>query len=1030
MKMKRLQLTFLLLFGIVTFALAQMKVSGKISDPSGEPLVGASIVEKGTTNGAVTDTEGNFSLTVKENSTVQVSMVGFGTQDIVVGSQSVLNVTMTEGTALNEVIVTALGISREKKSLGYSAQDIKGSDLTAAPEVSPINNLNGRIAGLTITRGTYGPGSSTRVVLRGERLIAGDNQPLYVIDGMPMDNSQSGGGPGEFNGADNGDGISNLNPDDIENISVLKGANAAALYGSRANNGAIVITTKKGAAGRTAVTYSTNFSTDAPTYKLKPQSIYGQGDGGKFSATDNSWGPKMDTASFVYNNKTYKMSPQDHLGSLLQNGNTWNNNLSISAGNDRIQTRFSVSNLQSKGIIPGNELNRTNFDLRTTAKLTDALSIDTKINYLVQEHKNRPSGGEEASNAYSDAIRMPTSVPLESVRDSFEIIKDGKPTNNFYVQGSIIGNPWWMINRIQLSEKRNRITALVSADYKLMDGLSVIGRVGLDKYFDNTERKIFAGTPTQLVSGSSAAGDFSTGYFNVQEFNAELLARYTTKLTSDVGLTVTGGTNLRKFKSESGFAATGGLDFLNLFTFNNGLLKNTGASPSEKEVQSIYGMASFDYKNYLYLDITGRNDWSSTLPVANRSYFYPSVSLSAVVSEMIKMPDFVSFGKIRASYAQVGNDISPYQLQQYLQPATGVVGTILTNNSTRIIGDDLKPQLTESLELGADFKFLNNRLGIDVTYYKTNTINQVLGIALKPSSGFSTQLINAGDIQNSGIEVLFTGTPVKTKDLRWDVTINFAKNTNKVLRLTEGVENFGFAPNRISKTTAKVGDRLGEVFVKGFLRDTASGAILVDSATKAPRFTKGQDVYVGNIAPDWTAGISNAISYKGVKLDFLFDYRSGGVVVSHTQAILAGLGKAEITANRDAPYIVQGVNSTLKDKVAVSVGSTNTLTTTTENYYKAIGGRGAPIGEAFTYDATVLRLRQVTLSYALPKSTFSNSKLFKSAVIGVYGRNLWFSSKAPFDPEIALNTGINGQGIDFYAPPSNSSIGFNLNVGF
>ncbi len=1009
-------------------------VTGKVIDEKNEALIGASVTVKATNTGAITDNDGNFSIAAPQNAILLVSFVGYAAQEIAIGTQTTVYIRLKENSALNEVIVTALGISREKKALGYAAQEIKGSDITAAPAVSPMQNLAGKVAGLTLTAGSYGPGSSTRIVLRGERLIAGDNQPLYIIDGVPMDNSINGSGPGEFNGADNGDGISSINPDDIENISVLKGPNAAALYGSRANNGAIIITTKKGASGKVVVNYSTNYSAENASYVLKNQSVYGQGDGGKYAPGSlNSWGPTMNGTSFDYNGKTYQMSPQDAASNLLQTGNTWNNNLSFSVGNDKVQTLFSVSNLNSTGIIPNNELMRTNLNLRTNFNVSDKLKIDTKITYLIQEHKNRPSGGEEASNAYSDAIRLPTSLPLASIRDSFELIQNGgKAVNNFGTGNSlnnntIIGNPWWMVNRIQLSEKRNRVIGLVQADYEIVKDLKIIGRLGLDKYTDTRDRRVFGGSPTGL-SSNSAAGDYQIGTYNVQEFNAELLGVYNLQLTTDLGLTVTAGANRRRFRSESVNTNTGGLDFLNLFTISNAKSLSSSYGVSEKEIQSAYGMASFNFKNYLYLDVTGRNDWSSTLPTENRSYFYPSVSASAILSEMVKLPETISFAKIRASLAQVGNDVSAYQLQQYLNSGPGVAGTIASNQATRVIGSNLLPQQTKSFEIGADVKFLKNRLGIDVSYYTTNTINQVVAVTLTPTSGFNAQLLNAGDIQNTGVEILLTGSPIKTKDLKWDITLNYARNRNQVIRLAEGLTNYGITSNRISTISAKVGERLGELYVKGFARD-ASGNVLVDQKSGLPIYTSGQNVYAGNIAPDWSGGINNAISYKGFRFDFLIDYKSGGVVVSHTQAILASQGNSEQTiAGRDNTFVYPGVQAAADGKT--STGSANTVAINSETYWKSVGNRGGPTGEAFVYDATVLRLRQVTLSYALPKSVFTGSNFIRSAVIGLYGRNLWFNTKAPFDPEVSLNNNIGGQGVDFYAPPSTRSLGFNLNVGF
>ncbi|NJN33042.1 MAG: SusC/RagA family TonB-linked outer membrane protein [Saprospiraceae bacterium] len=1037
MKKRLLSTGLFLLWSALIFA--QIQITGKVSDVAGEALIGASVVEKGTTNGTVTDNDGNFSLKAANDATLVITFVGYTSKEVAVANQTTINISLTEGGALSEVVVTALGVSREKKALGYSVQELKGSDITAAPEVSPIQNLAGQVPGLTLTRGTYGPGSSTRVSLRGERLIAGDNQPLYIIDGIPLDNSSNGTGPGEFGGADNGDGISNINPDDIETISVLKGANAAALYGSRANNGVIIITTKKGSSGKTQISYSTNFSTDAPSYQLKFQELYGQGDNGRYvSNSDNSWGGRNDTASnFSIGGNSFKPESQDHIGAFLQNGQTWNNNFSITTGNDRIQTRFSTSILNSSGLVPGNKLNRISINLRATSKLNRFLDWDAKINYINQNHKNRPAGGEEFTNPYSNVIRMPSTYPV-SVLENYEVVTDNQPRHNFYNTsptnfGSVIlGNPYWAANRLNLEERRNRIIGMTSLTAHLAKGLTLLGRIGLDKYEDFTERRNFAGTPTALTANSTS-GNYTTGTFNVSELNADALLRYETTLNDNFGFSIAAGANTRRNTAQSGFANAGGLDYINLFAFSNGRVVNVGQSGlNERIVNSAYGTAGFSYKNALYLDITGRNDWASTLAPKNRSFFYPSVSLSTVVSELVKLPEFVTFAKFRGSYAQVGNDASPYQIQQYLTPSTGVVGAILTNSPTKVVGEDLKPQQTKSLEFGVDLRFLQNKIGLDVSWYNTNTVNQIVREALRASSGFSEITLNAGDIQNRGLEVLLNINPINNKNFRWDVTLNYSRNRNKVIALSEKLNNFGFSGNRIATTSAKVGDRLGELFVKGYVRDD-QGRVLIDTSRGLPVLTTGRDVYAGNIAPDWIGGVRNALSYKGLKFDFLIDFRMGGVVVSHTQAVIHGIGKSEATVidGQRNNIILDGAIGARDDKgVWKGTGSANNKSISPEAYWKFLGGRGEPVGEAFTYDATVVRLRQITLSYSLPTNVLNKIGI-GTASIGLYGRNLWFKTKnAPFDPEVALNTGIGGQGIDFYAMPTTSSVGFNLNINF
>jgi TonB-linked SusC/RagA family outer membrane protein len=1027
-------MAFLCLLGLSAQAQDRL-VRGKVTAATdGAPLPGVNVQVKGTNRGTTTNSEGTFSLSAAASDVLLVSSIGYTLQEVPVGSQTELTISLQENaSALNEVVVTALGISREKKALGFAVQQIDGRDLTSAPDPNPLRNLAGKVAGLNVNPNAGGPGSSTRLVLRGERYVAGGdvNQPLFVIDGIPMDNSINGEA-NEFNGADAGDALANLNPDDIESISVLKGPNAAALYGTRAANGVVMITTKKGTAGRTSISYNTNYAADSPMYKLNFQDQYGQGEGGKYAGnSDLSWGERLGN-SFTYNGTTYTAAPQDHIGAFLRTGSTWNNNLSLTAGNDLATVRFSASNVRSEGFIPNNSLNRTSLNLRATSDLSKKLTVDTKLNYIFQRVNNRPGGGEDFANPYSSVVRMPTSFPIAEL-ENFELFTNGRPVQNFYNPNSVIlGNPYWAANRLKLVENRHRLIGLAAATYRFTPKLSLLGRAGIDSYFDDSERMTYAGTPTALTNNSTS-GDYSTGTNRVFELNADYLLQYNTELSSTFDLNLSTGGSLRRRSGTSAFIAAGGLDYTNLFTFNNGLRRNGGQSaPGKIEQQSLYAAAQLGFKDALFLDLTGRNDWYSTLPAANRSQFYYSATASAVLSQLLTVPDALSFLKLRASYAQAGKDASVYQTFQYLQPSAGVVGTILTNNSTRVIGDQLQPYLTTSLEFGLEARALNNRLGIDLTYYKSNTENQLFLVPLRPSSGFTSQFVNGGDIQNSGIELLLTARPVEVGTFRWDVTLNFARNRNKVIALREGLDNYGITSTRITTTSAKVGERLGELYVKGFQRHT-DGRTLINPANGLPILTTGRSVYAGNVNPDWTGGLNNAFTLGNLRFEFLIDYRKGGVVASHTQAVIHGSGKALATLDgRDGSLVLPGVTATQDPttKNWVSDGTANARAITAEAYWRFVGGRGEPVGEFFTYDATNLRLRQANLTYTVPKAAFGNG-FVKGLTVGLYGRNLFFiSKKAPFDPEVALNTGLGGQGLDFYGLPTTRSLGANLSVTF
>jgi TonB-linked SusC/RagA family outer membrane protein len=1026
-KQKRLLLLSLLFFSITLFS--QRTITGKISSAKDNvPIPGVSVLLKGSTRGATTAGDGMFSLNVPNGAqTLIISYIGFATKEISVGAaESSANVSLDEDSKqIGEVVVVALGNQRQKKSLGYATQQVTGGDLAIARDNNMINGLSGKVAGLNITRGSSGPGASTRLQLRGDRSLQGYNQPLYVIDGVPIDNTIRGG-TGEFNGSDGGDAIGNIAPDDIESVSVLKGANAAAQYGARAANGVVIITTKKGRTQKgLGISYSFSYGIENPAYKLKIQDQYGRGDNPtetlkSTTRTVNSWGAKI-TGQTDSNwlKEAYPSVFQDHIGALLQSGNTMSNVISLSTGNEKVQFRLSIGNQKENGIIPNNTFNRTTVNIRTTLQLAKDLTLDTKINYINQVLDNRPAGGEEASNPYSDVIRMPTTIRVSDLQ-KYDVPENGRPRNNFWDKdASIINNPYWILNNLKTQEERNRFISALTLRYEPIKNLIVQARLGMDKFFDNNDRKVFPGSPTQL-SGGSLNGDYSSNTLNSTEINGDLLASYSTELNDHFTVGGSIGTAIYRRNQIFENQSAGGLDIPYLFKSSNGKSPLNDRSINEQEIQSIYATANLSYNNYLFFELTGRNDWSSTLPQQNRSFFYPSFSLSAVLSEMITLPEFISFAKLRGSYAFVGNGAeTPYSFQQNLVSSNGVSGVILANNSTLVL-KDLKPQQTRSLEIGAEFRFMKNRFGLDISYYKTNSINQILALPLPLSSLFQNQIINAGDIQNSGIELMLNAEVVRTKDFSWDLSVNYAANVNKLLELTAGRDSTLISSNRVVDMFAKVGQPLGDLYVRGFQR-SATGEIIVGS-NGLPLIRLGRPVNVGNYNPDWIGGLTNTFKYKGFALSFLIDARIGGKVVSHTQAVLATSGLTEETLKgRDGTLIVDGVTAS---------GTKNTVAVTAQAYWNAIGGRGGPVGEAFTYSASSVRLRQLSLSYSLPQSLIGKTFL-QRVDISFFARNLFFLSKdAPFDPEVSLNNGLGGQGVDFYSLPTTKAYGINVNVSF
>ena len=1022
---KHLFLFGVLLYGYCLGVNGQASVRGTVTSSDGEPIIGANVIELGSNNGTVTDLDGNYQLKVGPNAILEFTYTGYVSQKFTVGSQTIINVTLAEGVALSEIIVTALGISRERKSLSYAAQTIQGGQLTQVRDANFVNTLQGKVAGLVVTSASSGVGGATRVNLRGNRSIQSSNNALFVVDGVPVDNSTPGQVGNDFGGYNGSDGVANINPDDIESINVLKGAAASVLYGSRAANGVILITTKKGSAGAISVDVNSGAQFDAPLTLPHLQNEYGQGNGGVFGTRASaSWGPKMNNQEVIdWTGKAQGMVPQpNNISDFFQIGSSFNNSVGIKGGTDKVQSYFSFTNNQAAGVVPGNTLDRNTINLRISTNLSKKFSTDAKVTYVNQILNNKLRSGEESSEVMN-LYKTPRSIRIEDMQN-YES-EAGVPT--YWTSSSIYMNPYWTINRTSADEERTRTTGLLSATYQINDDIKVLARVSLDQYTDKGENTFYNNTLLFAWLG----GTYQKSFRQVQERNSELLLIGNKKLNNKVKLSYTFG--VADVARKSDFTQTSANGLLVPNKFDLGFARNlaVGTGFIERDLQSVFGSVQVSLNEYLYFDVTARNDWSSTLP-APHSYFYPSLGLTAVLSDMVELPSFISFAKLRGSYTRVGNDAAPYLLTQTYSFSQGGVGGFINRDATQAF-DELKPELTTSLEFGFDGRFFDNRMGLDVTFYKTNSINQLLSLPLAPASGFSNQYINAGDIENSGVELTLTGSPIKKNDLTWDVMLNYARNVNAIVALHPDIKqtfiSSGFV--RTAGVLVKEGGAYGDLYADGWAR-TPSGQLIMDGAGK-PLVSSTQE-YLGNFNPKFTLGLNNAFSFGKIRLNVLVDARIGGVMTSGSDASLAFDGSSAITtAYREGGWVLPGVTLSNNEYIP------NTSPINAETFWTTVSKGRYSWGQVFTYDATNVRIREAAVGYDIT----INSQYVKKATLSIVARNLFFLAKGNaiinipgiptrkmwFDPDVNLGAG-NYQGVEFGTLPSSRSIGLNLSLSF
>jgi TonB-linked SusC/RagA family outer membrane protein len=1054
-------LAIVLLFLTLQHANAQsVKISGVVTAKSdGQPLPGVSIGVKGSTNGTQTDVLGKFSINANTNDVLRISYIGFTTLEVPVNANGeTLNITLQEApNALNEVVVTALNISKDKKSLGYAVQGLKSKDISEAKESNLINALSGKIAGVQVT-GSQGDMGSSRIVIRGETSVSGNNQPLFVVDGVIVDNSQFQGANGS---RDFPNAISDLNSEDIESISVLKGPNAAALYGYRAAGGVILIKTKTGK-GAKGLGITINSNTSFATLKVFPdyQNEFGQGANGKFSyvngagagvndGVDESWGPALNgqlIPQFFSNGQPAPfVAHPNNVRDFFNTGVTLNNGVALAGSSDKFDYRLSYNNLHQTGVVPNSSQGRNSFLLNTTFRPTPKLTITTIANYIKDDADNLPGAyGRRATSTMLQFTWFGRQVDVNQLKN----YRDANG-NTFNWNNSYYSNPYFIAYENTVGQHKNRIIGSVELNYKIIDGLSANFRTGTDYYNDRRKIKVAYGT------NGTPFGSYEEDAYSVNETNTEARLQYTKKLNKDFSLDVFGGGNISTILNEQNDQIAPKLAVAGLYTLSNSRDPLVSSNYYGKlKTYSYFASAQIGFRNYAFLNLTGRNDWSSTLPAANLSYFYPSVNGSLVLSEALDLKSNVlSYLKLRGGWSKVGKATTPYQLINTYN-FTAPFGTNPQQSAASIsLNPDLKPETTTSGEAGIEAGFLNDRIRLDLSVYNTNSVNQILNVDVSQTTGYSQKLINGGRINNKGLEVQLGLTPVKSRDFTWDVTVNYSRNKSKVISLdNEGIlQSYILGTNRTVQVLAAVGQPYGTLFGTSYTRDASGQIIIGANGTPVVNNTKK---YLGKYTPDWLGSINNSFSYKGINLSFLVDARIGGSIYSNTNrtgtytgvlaSTLPGRGAAnggltyyypqnkttnpavQINTGASAPAGETVYDDGLIFKGVKADGTPNTTIVPAQSYYKGFTN----VDEAFVYSASYVKLREVKIGYTFPSQWVKGIGL-QSATVSLVGRNLWILHKnvPNIDPETAFNTG-NGQGLEDLTLPTVRNIGFNVNLKF
>jgi TonB-linked SusC/RagA family outer membrane protein len=1050
-------LYFMLLLAVGTFmssvAMAQ-KISGKVTaGKDGSTLPGVSVQVKGINAGTSTNADGSYSVNANAGATLVFSYIGFSTKEVKVGTQTIVDVTLDEDvSSLDEVVVTALGIKKEAKKLGYATTTINAAAITENRSPNFMNTLQGKIAGVNISGLGTGPAGTSKIRIRGQSSISGQNNPLIVVNGVPIDNTNFGTNPGNAsadnsigvrgggNTSDGGDGLSSINPDDIESMTVLKGATAAALYGSRAKDGVIMITTKSRGNGKgIGVTYNMNYTNETPLDFTDYQNEYGQGENGVRPQAPNptsgqwSFGEKFapGMTQILFDGVSVPYVPQEgRIREFFRNGQNLTNTVSLSAGGDKGGMNLSFSNMDSKGIVPNNSFNRKTINLGYSYDLSKKLSFAGNINYSNEYNKNPPNIANQDNSIPTSLYNMANSMPLDLLDQ-----KKYNAAGNEYIYSRFQNrtNPYWVLAEQFQNIRRDRVFGNISAKYNILPWLFVQGRVGQDYWSRDQD---FNNFPTGHASIAAAPVGFVNGTYTQEsrrfrETNVDVLLSGN-RTFGDFGLDFNVGGNQMYRRSDLNSVLVQDFVVRGLYTVMNGRVKDPIYGLSERAVNSVYGSSEFSYKNFLYLNVTARNDWFSTLSKANRSILYPSLSGSFVFSQAFEnMPNWLNFGKLRVAYAEVGSDtdVGPYANNLFYginanlfpnpagqaQPVGGSQGTTVPNAN-------LRPMRTTESEIGLELKTLNNRVSLDMAVYRKITDDQIVSAQISDASGFVTTLINSGSSRNNGVEALLTLVPVKTKDFQWEVNLNGSYNITKVLslatdkegeRITVGTHVFNGELRQI------VGQEMGQIYGFGFRRDAKGQMVL--GANGIPLRTSDL-ISFGSALPKWVGGINNSFTYKGLSISALIDFKLGNTMLSGTNfnAVRHGLHKMTLEGRSTNGITAVGVNAN---------GETNAVKANVQDYWSVV--RSQALIEPVIYNGGYWKLRQITAGYDISKFIPKNTPI-QGAKISFVANNVLMLKKwvDNIDPESFGYSSDNLVGMESTGLPTTRSLGFNLNVKF
>ena len=1010
-------------------------ITGRITDAKGEPLIGVTIMEKGTTNGSITDYDGNYTLSAASNAVLQFSYIGYQSVEMSVEGKTVIDITMNEDTeVLDEVVVTALGIKREKKMLGYAVQELKSDELNKTGDPSVTSALQGKVAGLQMNTSATGLGGSTKITIRGNSSLSDNNQPLWIVDGVPFsDNSSSDAS--FFGGVDRGGASLDINPDDIESISVLKGPNAAALYGSRAGNGVILVTTKKGSKkDGFGVRYNGNFTWSQVAETIDMQSRYGQGhidtnSGAVYDKTDTgSWGPVLDgSMKEAWNGETYAYSKYGNkLKDYFDTGFSQVHNVSISNGTEKSHFRSSFGNSSNKGVFPTEELNRTNIDLNAGTELNKYFSIDGKVSLSRTKAENRPEYG--TYGAINQLMGIPNNIRLDDLKQYYD---ENHVHINWSGPTTGIRNPYYVLNQRKNSDERWRAFGYYSMKINFTDWLHLSAKYAFDYYRTRIQSTNAGDGFTETNTSMINTDTMDRSEENFFESNAEVILMGDRQMTENFRLGFNLGANFMYQKFENLGAGVGNMLTKGVWMFNAAnLLRTASETGYERAMNSVFGSAQLAWKEYLSLDLTARNDWSSTLPLDNNSFFYPSANLSFVISDYVRsldktLPDWLTFAKLRLSAAQVGKDTDPYQLYNTYSYSWDN-GILKPSKDNVKKNDQLKPEIATSYEVGLDMKFFENRLGFDFTYYYSKTKNQIMKVpAAAPWSG--GKWVNAGLISNQGVELMIYSTLVDTKDFTFDLNVNMAHNVSKVKELApeSGVNYMFFNGEEYFpvKVGARAGHKLGEIYATTLYKRDENGNIIVGS-NGLPMTITDESEYInnpiGNIQPKLTMSVSPNFTYKGITLSAMFDMKFGGNIFSYSEMVATGNGLAARTANRgeENNYMM----------VFPGVTESNTPNTT---QIKASEYYGSLLPEDFIYDASFIKLKELSLGYNFPSKMLKKTPL-TSLNVSFVARNICYLLKHTpgTSPEGGYDTTMFSQAIDYAALPFTRTLGLSVSLGF